>query len=54
MSDSEGQIYALPMNVDKSGIVYNADLLEKLGKEVPKTWDEFLDCLLYTSPSQRD
>ena len=43
MSDSEGQIYALPMNVDKSGIVYNADLLEKLGKEVPKTWDEFLD-----------
>ena len=30
-------------NVDKSGIVYNADLLEKLGKEVPKTWDEFLD-----------
>lgn len=43
ISDGEGNIYALPLNVDKSGIVYNAKILEELGREVPKTWDEFLE-----------
>lgn len=43
ISDSEGNIYALPMNVDKSGIVYNPEILEKLNRDVPKTWEEFLE-----------
>jgi ABC-type sugar transport system, periplasmic component len=42
ISDSEGTIYTLPMNIDKSGIVYNYGILDKLGLSVPKTWEEFL------------
>lgn len=44
ISDKEGNIYTLPLNVDKAGIIYNYQILEEIGCEIPKTWDEFLIC----------
>lgn len=40
--DANGKVYALPIDQDKSGPVYNKDVLEKYGVQVPTTWDEFL------------
>lgn len=42
VTDENGKVYALPIDQDKSGPVYNADVLEKYGVEVPTTWDELL------------
>lgn len=44
ISDKEGNIYTLPLNVDKAGIIYNYQILEEIGCEIPETWDEFLQC----------
>ncbi|WP_239614785.1 ABC transporter substrate-binding protein [Cohnella mopanensis] len=42
VTDDAGKVYVLPMDQDKSGPVYNAEVLEKYGVEVPKTWDELM------------
>ncbi|MEK4344092.1 ABC transporter substrate-binding protein [Paenibacillus sp. FSL P4-0184] len=42
VTDDSGKLYVLPMDQDKSGPVYNIDLLKEYGLEVPKTYDEFL------------
>lgn len=42
VSDETGKLYVLPMDQDKSGPVYNIDLLKEYGLEVPTTYDEFL------------
>lgn len=42
ISDADANIYTLPMNVDKSGIVYNTAILEAIGHEVPETWEAFM------------
>lgn len=42
VTDESGKLYVLPMDQDKSGPVYNIDLLKEYGLEVPKTYDEFL------------
>ncbi|WP_372630817.1 ABC transporter substrate-binding protein [Cohnella sp.] len=42
VTDESGKVYVLPMDQDKSGPVYNADVLEKFGIAVPKTWDEMI------------
>lgn len=46
MFSEEGSIYALPINVDVSGILYNGDVLAEAGyaPEDIKTWDDFIDC----------
>ena len=44
ISDKDGNIYTLPMNVDKAGIIYNTAILAELNREIPKTWDEFVSC----------
>ena len=44
ISDKEGNIYTLPLNIDKAGIIYNYQILEEIGCDIPKTWDEFLEC----------
>lgn len=41
IQNDEGQIFVLPINMDQGGILYNKKLLEELGAEVPKTWEEF-------------
>lgn len=42
ITDSSGKLYVLPMDMDKTGINYNVDILKKYNIDVPKTWDEFL------------
>lgn len=44
MKDSKGDLYALPTNIDITGIMYNKDVLAKAGykPEDIKTWDDFL------------
>lgn len=46
MFSEDGSIYALPVNVDVSGILYNADVLAAAGytPEDIKTWDDFMAC----------
>ncbi len=38
-----GELFALPLNVDIAGILYNADVIEEAGYKVEdiKTWDDF-------------
>jgi multiple sugar transport system substrate-binding protein len=38
-----GKIYAVPINSNTQLLWYRKDLLKKLGKPVPKTWDEMID-----------
>ena len=40
--DDAGKVYVLPMDQEKTGPVYNADILKEYGVEVPMTWDQFL------------
>lgn len=42
VTDDAGKVYALPIDQDKSSPVYNKEVLEKYGVEVPTTWEEFL------------
>jgi raffinose/stachyose/melibiose transport system substrate-binding protein len=42
VTDESGKVYVLPMDEDKTGIVYNVDILNEYGVEIPKTFDEFL------------
>lgn len=39
-----GALYALPDQQTFFCMFYRTDILEQLGLEPPKTWDEFLDC----------
>ncbi|MBZ9639898.1 extracellular solute-binding protein [Streptomyces sp. PSKA30] len=36
----EGKTYGVPFTTDTLALVYNKDLFEKAGVEVPKTWDD--------------
>jgi len=40
---NDDKIIALPTTVDYDVIYYNEQLLEKYGKNVPKTWDQFIE-----------
>jgi len=42
VTDAENNLVALPFDVDISGMLYNRTVLEELGLEVPKTWEDFL------------
>ncbi|MCH1641034.1 sugar ABC transporter substrate-binding protein [Paenibacillus timonensis] len=39
----DGQILALPYEMELLGLYYNEDMLKQAGVEVPKTWDELLE-----------
>lgn len=43
ITDKDGSVYVLPIDVDIAGIVYNVDVLEDAGVDVDsiKTWDDF-------------
>ena len=43
VSDEDGNIYVLPMDMDISGLVYNVDVVKEAGIDVDqiKTWDDF-------------
>jgi raffinose/stachyose/melibiose transport system substrate-binding protein len=40
--DDAGKVYVLPLDQEKTGPVFNADLLEQYGVDVPQTWTELL------------
>ena len=39
----EGQVSALPYSVMMSGVIYNKEIFEEYGLEVPRTWDEMIE-----------
>ncbi|MBJ3776136.1 ABC transporter substrate-binding protein [Acuticoccus sp. 2012] len=39
----DGELKAIPMFMDAGYLLYRRDLLDKYGREVPKTWDELAD-----------
>jgi raffinose/stachyose/melibiose transport system substrate-binding protein len=42
-ASSEGKLYAAPFGTAQGGaVLYNIPAYEKLGLEIPKTWDEFM------------
>jgi multiple sugar transport system substrate-binding protein len=41
-STYEGSIYTIPMDGDFQMVYYRTDVLEELGMEAPKTWDDYL------------
>lgn len=41
IQDKNGDIFVLPINMDMGGIICNQTILDELGAELPKTWDEF-------------
>jgi raffinose/stachyose/melibiose transport system substrate-binding protein len=46
MTDADGKLYGMPVNLEGYGFVYNKDLFEKAGiKETPKTLSELKDAV---------
>ncbi|MCJ8012095.1 extracellular solute-binding protein [Paenibacillus sp. KQZ6P-2] len=42
VTDENGKVYALVLTEAKDGMLYNVDMLEKYGIEVPRTFDELV------------
>ncbi|MFL5663470.1 MAG: ABC transporter substrate-binding protein [Ktedonobacteraceae bacterium] len=42
VTDNTGKVYVLPMDQDKSGPIYNVDILNRYGIAVPSTFDELV------------
>ena len=42
VTDENGKVYVLPLDQDKGGPVFNADILKEYEVEVPATWTELL------------
>lgn len=38
----DGQVYAIPNDMNVMGVYYNKEIFEKLGLATPKNWDEFV------------
>ncbi|MDR3151736.1 MAG: ABC transporter substrate-binding protein [Holosporaceae bacterium] len=53
MKDDKGGIIALPVYVDCGVMYYRKDLLEKYGKEVPKTLEDLYETALYIQNEER-
>jgi raffinose/stachyose/melibiose transport system substrate-binding protein len=41
----DGKLYSLPNSIEDIGVFYNTKVLDTLGVEVPKTYDEFVDVM---------
>jgi raffinose/stachyose/melibiose transport system substrate-binding protein len=42
VTDDTGKVYVLPMDQEKTGPAFNADILQEYGLEVPLTWKDFM------------
>jgi raffinose/stachyose/melibiose transport system substrate-binding protein len=42
VTDDAGKVYVLPIDQEKTGPAFNADILEQYGVEVPLTWNDFM------------
>ncbi|MDT8862492.1 extracellular solute-binding protein [Alkalihalobacillus sp. MEB130] len=45
LKDEDGKVYAFPINQAKDGIMYNANLLEEYGIDLPTTFDEWVQAM---------
>ncbi len=43
--NKEEVVYGIPYATNASGVIYNKDLFEQAGVEVPDTWDEFISVI---------
>ena len=41
--NDDGKIYGIPYATNADGVIYNKDIFNELGVQIPKTWDEFVD-----------
>ena len=41
--DQEEKLFGLPYATNAEGIIYNVDIFNEQGLEIPKTWDELMD-----------
>ncbi|MBC2579507.1 ABC transporter substrate-binding protein [Clostridium sp. DJ247] len=39
----DNKLYGIPYATNADGVLYNKDLFEELGLQIPKTWDELID-----------
>lgn len=49
----DGKLVAMPWFTDAGVLYYRSDLLEKYGKEVPKTWQEMTDTAQFIQDAER-
>ncbi|MGE5223510.1 MAG: extracellular solute-binding protein [Omnitrophica WOR_2 bacterium] len=42
VTDDTGKVYVLPMDQEKTGPAFNADILKEYGVDVPLTWKDFM------------
>jgi raffinose/stachyose/melibiose transport system substrate-binding protein len=42
VTDDTGKVYVLPMDQEKTGPAFNADILKEYGVDVPLTWKDFV------------
>ncbi|RED55957.1 ABC transporter substrate-binding protein [Cohnella lupini] len=42
VTDGNGNLVVLPLDIDISGVVYNPEILKQLNLKAPETWDQFL------------
>ncbi|GHO76775.1 putative binding protein MsmE [Ktedonobacter sp. SOSP1-85] len=42
ITDSSGKVYVLPIDEDKSGLMFNSDVLKQYGIAIPETYDELV------------
>lgn len=43
LQSDEDKLYGVPYATNAAGVIYNVKLFEKYNKEVPETWDEFIE-----------
>lgn len=43
VTNEAGEIFVLPINMDRGGMLYNKTILDELGMEIPNTLDEFMN-----------
>ncbi|NUR01663.1 MAG: extracellular solute-binding protein [Streptomyces sp.] len=41
VSGPKGEVWAIPQDAGPMGLLYRADIFDRYGMEVPKTWDDF-------------
>ncbi|WP_410513768.1 extracellular solute-binding protein [Paenibacillus sp. BR2-3] len=46
VTDDSGKVYVLPLTEAKDGLMYNVDVFEKYGIEVPRTFDELVSAAM--------
>lgn len=49
----DGKYYGLPFCCNNAALIYNPDILKAEGVQVPKSWEEFLECAMKLTNEER-